>query len=326
MFNRKFSASKSPTFHIPTVSKHKIETMKPIIILAFIIAPLSLFTQDFFPIPVDTTSVWRIARQHNDGSCVYNYNSIYYINGTEIKNGKEYHKVYEEGRFHYSSVNPQYPCTGSHLYSGVYLGGIRTENGKTYGYKEWYSPSLLMDFTLQEGDTMYSSLTEEGKIIESIDSVLVGDHYRKRFNFIDYWDYCTWMVEGVGHQRGLFESMDYPFESESWFICYGENSIPIYGNGNCDITVGVFENETNITELEIFPNPTSENINVYLPNSTLEIISYLLSDVYGNHMKANFDAKASELKLNIKNYKAGIYFLVINLNNSTTINRKIVKK
>lgn len=220
-----------------------------------------------------------------------------------------------------------YPCNGGEYdYSGVYRGAIRTENGKTYQYQGGYV-NLLMDFTLNVGDTMFSSICQDGKVIKSIDSVLVGDEYRKRFNFDDEWNYCNWMVEGVGHQRGLFESMDFPFESWSTFICYGENGIPIFGDGNCDITVGYAENKPSRNGIKIYPNPTYDNITIDISEPDVKIKSYLITDIYGKTLTNNkVEMGNNDLRINFEGYESGIYILIITLNDNKTLFKKIIKK
>jgi len=289
---------------------------------------LNLMAQQFFPIPVDTTSAWRILREYNDESCVYYYNSIYYVDGTVIHNGKKYYKIYEEGHYSTSDVNPMFPCSGgSYDYSGVFRGAIRTENRKTYQFINGYA-YLLMDFTLNVGDTMYSYLTQEGKIIESIDSVLVGNEYRKRFNFQNSsFGYCNWMIEGIGHERGLFETMDYPFESWSDFYCYGENGIPIFGDENCDITVGKIEKKSLINDIKIYPNPAYNNITINLSEPSAKIKSYSITDIYGKSLiNKNANLNKNILTINIKKYESGIYLLSITTNENKTFVRKIIKK
>jgi len=284
----------------------------------------TIAAQGIIPIPVDTTSVWRISRQFNDESCVYNHNSIYYINGTVTISGKEYYKVYEEGNYYESSVDPQYPCTGSYNYTGIFRGGIRTENGKTYGYT-WGSPELLMDFTLNVGDTLFSSICQDGKVIESIDSVLVGDEYRKRFNFANSW-YCNWMIEGVGHERGLFESMDDPFENWSELICYGENNVPLFGDGNCDITVGEQENKFIEDNVNIYPNPVSDKLHIDLLNNTAN--SYILTNVYGRLILKSKKTllNNNEIIINLSKLKPGLYLLSLEIKNRNISTYKILKK
>lgn len=296
--------------------------------LTLLLAMLLLFhvgimSQNFIPIPADSTSVWRISRSYFDGNCMQNYNSIYYINGTVIFEGKEYYKIYEEGSYYETSINPQYPCNDSYNYSGVYRGAIRTENGKTYGFVTGFYPSLLMDFTLNVGDTLYSSICTEGKVIESIDSVLVGDQYRKRFNFANSW-YCSWMIEGVGHERGLFETMDQPVENESNLICYGENGVPIFGDGNCDITVGQSEKNV-IGDITIYPNPTLDKIIIKM--SDRDIKSYNLTDVFGRLiLKDKIKLPTDETEIDLSKLESGLYFLSLEINNNIVKVSKIIKK
>ncbi len=300
--------------------------MEKLFLLTFVAIQLSLTAQEIIPIPVDTTSVWRIGRAHNDESCVYHYNSIYYIDGTVMKWGKEYYKVYEEGEYWETPVHPENSCNGEYDYTGVFRGAIRTENGKTYGYtSQGGSPGLLMDFTLNVGDTLYSDISD-GFIVNSIDSVLVGDEYRKRLNMSSYWYGNVWMVEGVGHQRGLFESMN-PFEGDSQLGCYGENGVPIFGNLNCDITVGQVENSPLINDIKVYPNPTSGKITINTSELNKEIKSYILTDIYGKIvLNKNVGLlNNNDLKINIENYESGVYLLIINLNNKTNFYGKIIK-
>lgn len=302
--------------------------MKKTILLTIITIQLNLMAQEIIPIPVDTTSVWRIERNYNDESCIYIHNSIYYIDGAEIKNGKEYYKIYEEGHYWEEPTHPwDTTCTGEQNYSGEYLGGIRTENGKVYGYTTWQdTPSLLMDFTLNVGDTLFSSISYQGKIIESIDSVLVGVEYRKRYNFTGNW-YCNWMIEGVGHERGLFESMDEPFENGSELICYGENSIPIFGDENCDITVGQVENSFLSSDIKIYPNPTFGYLNVVISGPKIKIKSYIVTDIFGKTiLTKELGLNQSDLKINIEKYESGIYLLIIAMNDNEKFIEKIIKK
>lgn len=143
----------------------------------------------------------------------------------------------------------------------------------------------------------------------------------------NYWGENIWMVEGVGHQKGLFESMN-PFEGDSRNICYGENGIPIYGNGNCDITVGQTENQNQIGKVCTYPNPTSNKFKVKTFKLNNVIESYLLTDIYGNIIinKNNEMLNQKEFEINVENLKSGIYLLIINMDNNESIRRKILKK
>lgn len=300
--------------------------MKKIILLTTLFVQLGLIGQEYFPIPFDSTSVWRVERWYNDETCVYHYNSLYYINGTTTIGGKEYYKVYESGHYWTTSVNPMNPCSGSSYdYNGVFKGGIRSEDGKTYGYSDYFPTGLMMDFTLNVGDTLTSELCYEW-IVDSIDSVMVNNDYRKRIHLSSWYEY-VWMLEGVGNSKGLFERFE-SFENDSWFKCYGENGETVYGSGNCDYTVGYHEQYQEEELFIIYPNPTSGIVAVEISNPEYEISSYRLTNIYGKEIEINNITKKQNNKivLDLINYKSGIYLLQLNVENQEPIIKKIIKK
>jgi len=70
---------------------------------------------------------------------------------------------------------------------------------------------LLYDFSVNVGDTVsfYTLWGEryphmKTQVVESIDSILIDSHYRKRINFNTwYWNQDSW-IEGIGSTQGLF--------------------------------------------------------------------------------------------------------------------------
>jgi hypothetical protein len=284
---------------------------------------LILTGQNIIPIPADTTSQWRISRGYYDGLCVNWYNSIYYIDGTIEFNGKVFYKIFETGDFYQAIGSPPGPCNQTYSYSGVYRGSIRSENGKTYELYE-NEEYLLMDFTLNAGDTLFSYITP-GLVIESIDSVLVGTKYRKRFNFLD-WGEFNWMIEGVGHAFGLFEPMGVALSFSSEFHCYGENNVPLFGDLNCTLNVGYEDFSAQNNNVSIYPNPTSGRITIEASELTNTIKSYFLTDMYGRMIfEKNIESVNSLFEIDLDNYKSGIYFLRISTDNQGIIFRKIIK-
>jgi len=301
--------------------------MKKVILLTTLFVQLGLMGQEYIPIPFDSTSVWRVERWYNDVTCVHHYNSLYYINGTTTIGGKEYYKVYESGHYWTTDVEPMYPCDESEYdYNGVFKGGIRSENGKTYGYSNYYSAGLLMDFTLNVGDTLTSNLCYEW-IVDSIDSVMVNNEYRKRLHLSGSWYEYVWMLEGIGNSKGLFELFD-SFEKGSRFKCYGENGETVYGSANCDDTVGYPEQYPEKVLLTIYPNPTSRIVTVELTNPDNIISSFQLKDIYGNDIEINNSStkQNNKIVLDLINCDGGIYLLQLNIGNQVPIINKIIMK
>ena len=286
---------------------------------------LILSGQNIIPIPTDTTSQWRILRGYNDGVCANWYNSIYYVDDTIVHNGSVFYKIFESGEFYQEVINPPGPCDETYYYTAEYRGAIRTENGKTYqlnGNEE----NLLMDFTLNVGDTLFSYISP-GLVIGSIDSVLVGAEYRKRFNFSNG-DICNWMIEGIGHEAGLFEPMSLMLEFASEFHCYGENNIPLFGDTNCILNVGYEDFSIQNNNVPIYPNPTSGKFIIDASELINTIKSYFLIDICGKMiLQENINLFNNNIiEIDLSKYRSGIYFLRLNTENQGIVFRKIIKK
>jgi hypothetical protein len=288
--------------------------MKNTSLLLFLIIIKTLVSgQNFVPIPADSTSEWRIITQEFDGMCVNCHDSRYFINGEIIINDKVFYKLYRSGVFYQEIGEPPGPCDEQYTFQNDYLGGLRTESGRVYFYNG-YEEVLLYDFTLGVGDTLYSHISP-GLIISEIDSVLVGEEYRKRYNFFNGEWYCNWMVEGIGHERGLIEPMFMPLEYYSEFFCYAENHIPIFPEGiQCVINVGINDSERNQDIIQLFPNPSTGKIYMTIYCDYQKLLTYSLSSVTGQVIfKKNcyLGIGKNTIKLDTDNLDPGFYFMAI---------------
>lgn len=297
--------------------------MKHLLLTLSILAATLLYGQSFVPIPADSTSQWRIYRAYFDGICVNTYNSLYYVGDTMVHNGNVFYKIYETGEFRKLVGIAPGPCSGTYNYSDVYRGAIRSENGKTYSLDDNNEEQLLMDVTLGVGDTLISC----GLIIGSIDSVLVGSEYRKRFNFSNG-EICNWMIEGIGHEAGLFEPMYFHMEISSEFHCYAENSTPLFGDLDCILNVGTRELPIPVNELTVYPNPTVGFLKVEFASSIEKIESYRLFDIYGRIMIENLikHKNNSGFEIDISSLAKGIYILQIRMENQNSAVKKVIRK
>lgn len=300
--------------------------MKQLLLTLCILAGTILYGQSFVPIPADSTSQWRIYRGYFDGICLDTYNSLYYVGDTMVHNGNVFYKIYETGEFRKIIGIAPGPCSGTYNYSDVYRGAIRSENGKTYSLDDNNEEQLLMDVTLDVGDTLNSYISF-GLIVESIDSVLVGSEYRKRFNFSNG-EICNWMIEGIGHDAGLFEPMYFHMEFYSEFYCYAENNSPLFGDLECILNVGTEELPIPVNELTVYPNPTEGLLKVDVASSGENIESYRLYDIYGRMKIENLieHQNNSGFEIDMSALPKGIYILQIRIENQSSLARKIVRK
>jgi len=83
---------------------------------------------------------------------------------------------------------------------------------------------LLYDFSVNEGDTIFSLSKLTNIVVAKIDTVQIGDTYRKKIKIEigDKWNVIEW-IEGIGSTRGLF------FTPYWLMICGGEEKNYLIG-------------------------------------------------------------------------------------------------
>jgi hypothetical protein len=186
---------------------------------------------------------------------------------------------------------------------------------------------LLYDFTMQVGDTVkgfLESFASPAETVYSIDSVLVGNGYRKRWNINPA--YYIYLIEGIGSTYGLIEpSPGFIVDFADYSLtCFTQNGMTLYPDTN--INCELITNGINIYSEKYFqtisPNPFTNQLNVKTNNNGLsEIIIYdiasrkLLQQTFINSASVNTEALSK-----------GIYFYEIKNKNGMTKKGKVVKE
>lgn len=275
--------------------------------------------QNYFPLPLDSTIVWRVDFNGQDAfnacpSC--NIPFQYVTNGDTIIHSTLYTKIKITG--HSNCTN--WSC-GYGIQRG-YKGAIRQD---TIGKKIYIIlandtiEKTLYDFTQNVGDTVNSVLNGyEPRIIESIDSILIGTLYHKRFN-TNY--FCTSLIEGIGSTQGLLDPF-VCFEWGSTLICVSHFNQIIYPNSttSCDM---VNINEIEFIKSTVSPNPFNESFEIKLSKSfgNTELIVYDLLSRQQFKKKYN---RMESIKVARNNLPTGIYFYQLVSENKVIATGKII--
>lgn len=136
------------------------------------------------------------------------------------------------------------------------------------------------------------------------------------------------MIEGIGHEAGLFEPMSPILEFASEFHCYGENNIPLFGDMDCILNVGLEDFSMQNYRVSIYPNPTSGKLIIDASELSNTIKSYFLTDIYGKmvlDINPNL-VNDNVFEIDLSKYCSGMYFLRLNTEKQGNIFRKIIKK
>ena len=296
-----------------------IYRMKNRIILAITLIGLTAFAnaQNSFP---TNNAIWNYkVRAENWLSGVNGSANVYYsICGDTIFNNTTYNKLYTTLDTTICGEN-----------SGQFLGGLRQDEQKVYFYCAQFREFLLYDFGLSIGDTMdidygfyYSFWSNNNKheFMEQYQRLVVNNiqivNGIKIFSLSqDFGQDIIW-YEGIGSINGLFHKGIPTLDGYSFDFtlnCFKHNDIVEYlSNPDCNKCfcrnyVGIKENTMN--NVNIFPNPTKDILNIDIPEN-INIKSITIYSIDGKLIaKKKYSFNSGQL--NISSLAKGSYTLDI---------------
>lgn len=262
--------------------------MRTLVLLVLIVFSISEWascqSNTYHPFP-ESNVVW-IERSwykvsNNPPCVVYDYYNLF-ISGDTTIGSYTYHKILQNDR-QYTDC----PSGGLFYYYGVYWGAFRQDslNRKVYMYK-FGRDTLAYDFNLNVGDTLPVTCLnyDPDFTVTSVDSILIGATYRKRFWLSN--SYPTALIEGVGNTFGAFTSFFEPFEAGSFLTCLFLDSVVAWtdsSGGACALTSVEEISTGNINWIDI-PNPFTSDSKISttrsLVNSDLRIFNILGELIY----------------------------------------------
>jgi hypothetical protein len=262
--------------------------------------------------------------------CLEIHNYIYYLNGDSIVGNVTYKKVFERGKVEHDwmAPPPSFQCEESWYYNNFRM-LIRQDNLRMYIRDFDGIEYLLYDFDLAIGDTLpitYNYPFSEPILVTGIDSILVGNSYRKIFHLAsDYWEDHL-LLEGVGFESGLLDYFP-NYEFPTRLLCFSQNDTTWYPNYGdpCDLTVDI-QTLTTEKEIQLYPNPVVNNLMIELPASLIinQVVAY---DVLGNEINLRYmQTNPNQVKVYFSGIKNGFYFLKLITSNLSGINLKVVKQ
>jgi hypothetical protein len=253
-----------------------------------ILAPFMSKEQTYVPFP-DSNAVWQeVLLPYPPGPMpAYLQHFHYSVSGDTLINDISYKKLFV------TIYNTECSLDSTGPY---YAGGIRnnTDEKKVYYFdSNGLEELLLYDFTLDVGDTVPMSFINDSYpylYVESIDSVLIGDHFRKSYIYAqDTYPPIT-VIEGIGAETGLLEPLEI-FELISMLRCYHQDHSLLWINPNVDscnletdtcLTISIPERISDNRLLLIYPNPASDIIYLYLSPEILIPSTDIRIEIYNS--------------------------------------------
>ena len=210
--------------------------MKKYVLFVVLFYPVICFSQTsvYHPFP-DSGGVWNVIHPSGCGQPSFGYdheNHSFQMQGEEIINDTVYKRIVVP-----QIIHTPYMCGGFETYitPGYFAGLIRQniEQKKVY-YRYNNKDTLLYDFTMEIGDTIKSFLksgdTPGSDVVLDIDSILIGDSYRKRW--LTNFSHQIYYIEGIGSTFGLLEKSigGIVCPPTPNLRCFSQDSLVLYPN------------------------------------------------------------------------------------------------
>lgn len=294
-------------------------------------------------ISADSSDVWKQSQSYSPyPDWRTSTEQVFRITGDTLIGAFQYAKLHVDQVEYFTEW---YNSNNDTWYYGSGLGGALREANKQVFYIPYseQSPStteyMIYDFNLQVGDTVPDPITchsiepcwpyNESELFElviySIDSVLIGSEYRKRFNLGNP---EAAIIEGIGCTTGLLHSKSpYFLSGYNWLSCYQEQGVPLYTGDDglfpaCLLNMSLEERPSN-NSFQISPNPIRSGNALFL--SAAENIRGAIEvfDLQGRLCIEKEDVEANRgIHIDLR---SGMYLIKINSEEGTFSSRLLVE-
>jgi hypothetical protein len=249
----------------------------------------------------------------------------YRLVGDTIINSKEYHKLNISGGSEWLTCKSA-PSFTLQKYDSI-AGFIREDGAHRIYYcnpGKKIGDTLLYDFNLKVGDILpdtYINKRSKGNRVLKIDSVLVGNTYRKEYVIsADSVKPFARLIEGVGSTLGLLEPIKVPFEAGCSLNCYSNGDI----TANPGLNNASMANSTAL--LKVYADKAYEmfTITYNLPQGYKDALLKIYN-IRGELMNIKPVSKGeSPVTDNVYNLLDGIYYYTLSANNKVLASYKFI--
>lgn len=304
----------------------------PFLILLFarLVPSAQAQTSIYHPFP-DSIVVWNVDfRVWNTCGTLGDEESYSYIlNGDTVINSLSYHKV----------IVPfiqLYGCPITNMNISGFRGSVRQDISIR---KVFFIPPLdsveqvLYDFNLQIGDTLKGylarncSLGGNTDIISGIDSILVGNTYRKRWAIsVMSFSPHAYLIEGISSSWGLLESPCLLIDGPEYTLtCFKQNDNVIYPDTttSCNLITTISGVSSKSISLSIYPNPFHTNATIQV-NPEFEKGKLKFYNSLGLLVREEDISQRKTFTLFRKDLPSGIFFLQLINDNGQIITQKLI--
>lgn len=263
--------------------------------------------------------------------CVDQETYNYYVNGDTLFNGLTYKKIFRKGTGeHMWFAPPPALCSGTYSFIDTFPSYFMRSFGKQMFIRTPFDTSeyLLYDFNLIIGDTLPISYNnyESNVTVIAIDSIYTPYGYRQRFEITGN-TWSQYLIEGIGHSKGLVETMQTPLECGFELVCFSLNDTSYYPTAGptCNMNVGLSELEDDIPP-SVFPNPFTQTATITL-GKQVNNATLFISNSLGQVVRKYTNLNGTTISIDSVGLPGGFYTCrILSDGNYSSIGRMIIIK
>jgi hypothetical protein len=262
--------------------------------------------------------------------CIEHKEFNYYIQGDTLIGNQLYRKLYTRGSgsYQWMAQPPAMNCSGTFSFNDVNhpVGFVRDEGNVIWYATPGAPEEVLYDYNLEVGDFLPLTLTNfhSGIQVESIESILIGDQSRRKFN-LSANSGVAYLIEGLGHDYGFIEAIPPILECGHELLCYGwadQSWYPEAGE-SCQLDMSVRESNALPADLRVVPNPSGGRFSVRLPQH-FDASEVRICGPTGAIAQVATRLRDDNLSIDLDGYQPGIYLLVIHSDKGTFLSTRLI--
>ena len=249
----------------------------------------------------------------------------YGLKGDTIISNILYHQLRVNGGS-LGSINPEIDFNPA---TSLYFGGNREDSLKRIYFRKATDTTeiVLYDFGLAVGDTFCFRSQPCGTNchpVVAIDSIQVGNSYRKQFHFSFNGQEEKW-IEGIGSIHETWDGSWCFAGNIEWTLnCFKEKQIPLYGPCNYPVFVEESKAQCKVTSVH---NPANRLVEINLQSCKVDYTNLVVSifDGLGKLVKEQSASPSSVLiPISTQDLLPGIYFVRLSNHEQLLSTQKIL--